>query len=457
MLHDGQDLAVSTDEALVIAGIDQFTEGFLGYGPQVLDILKAADADPQCALVQAYCAMLHLFLESREGLRQAGPHVVTALQHLENTGEREQLFVEAIDAWFHEDVAGAIQIHEYLAEHYPRDLVSVKLCQYHHFNLGNAPGMLRVASKALENNQANPHMHGMIAFGYEQCHLLEEAEAAARTAIKLHRGEAWAHHALAHVLETRGQVAEGIEFMESVSDTWEGLNSFMHTHNWWHLCLYYIATEQFERVLDIYDRHIWGVWKEYSQDQIGAVSLLARLETAGVAVGDRWQDVADYLVARVDDHIQPFLDLQYLYGLARAERPEAEALLESLRQHVEHAPGLTRTAWREVALPAAHALLAHAQGDFDAAIRGLTTTLPRLQEIGGSHAQRGLFQELLLDAYLRSERLAPAQQYLELEHQTRPGVPLTLRRLARVYEDLDLPARALAARRGHEELHGRFH
>ena len=89
---------------------------------------------------------------------------------------------------------------------------------------------------------------------------------------------------------------EGRAFLDEMKDTWTGLNSFMLTHNWWHLSLVMIEQGEGERVLDHYASHIWGVWKEYSQDQIGAVSLLARLELAGVAVGDRWQDLADHLV-----------------------------------------------------------------------------------------------------------------------------------------------------------------
>ena len=57
---------------------------------------------------------------------------------------------------------------------------------------------------------------------------------------------------------------------------------------------------------------------------MGAVSLLARLEIAGIDIGRRWQDLADYLAARAEDTVQPFLTLQYLYGLARAGRPEAD-------------------------------------------------------------------------------------------------------------------------------------
>ena len=119
---------------------------------------------------------------------------------------------------------------------------------------------------------------------------------------------------------TQGRIDEGAHFLECVSPTWTELNSFMLTHLWWHVALFKLSQGCFAQALEIYDRHCWGVAKDYSQDQVGAVSLLARLEIAGVDVGSRWQELAGYLVARAGDTVQPFLTLQYLYGLARARR-----------------------------------------------------------------------------------------------------------------------------------------
>ena len=122
------------------------------------------------------------------------------------------------------------------------------------------------------------------------------------------------------------------------------------------------------RTLELYDRHCWGVAKDYSQDQVGAVSLLARLEIAGIDVGTRWQDLGDHLAPRAHDTVQPFLTLQYLYGLARAGRAEAAALLESVRRAAERAPPLIRARcggkWR---CPAARACMP---------TRAATTTAP---------------------------------------------------------------------------------
>jgi hypothetical protein len=254
----------------------------------------------------------------------------------------------------------------------------------------------------------------------------------------MRRKEPWAQHALAHVLLTRGQIDEGAQFLEECADTWTGLNSFMLTHLWWHLALFYLSQGRDSDALKAYDEHCWGIAKDYSQDQVGAVSLLARFEIAGLDVGSRWQDLGDHLQARAQDTIQPFLSLQYLYGLARARRPEAKMLLEAVREYAERAPPFTRTAWREVALPGCEGLYCYAHGEFERAWDQLSVAVPRMAETGGSHAQRDLFEQVLLDAALQSGKLTVAQHTLELRRSADPhGVPVNMA-LAAVYGRLGL-------------------
>jgi hypothetical protein len=224
-----------------------------------------------------------------------------------------------------------------------------------------------------------------------------------------------------------------------MQDTWTGLNTFMVTHIWWHLALFYLSQGRNSRVLEIYDRHCWAVAKDYSQDQIGAVSLLARMELAGIDVGDRWQDLGDHLAARVHDTVLPFLTMQYLYGLARAGRLEADALLQSVHRAAKNAPPFTRDVWHAVALPACEGLYAYARADFDTAWRLLSVSVPRMMEAGGSHAQRDLFEQIFLDAAIQSGRSIQAQQTLELRRMSDPdGVPVNSA-LADVYVKLALP------------------
>jgi hypothetical protein len=189
---------------------------------------------------------------------------------------------------------------------------------------------------------------------------------------------------------------------------------------------------------------------------VNAISLLARFEIAGIEVGSRWQDLAEYLVVRSDDTIQPFLTLHYLYGLARAVRPQADTLLEAVRCYAKSAPEFSRAVWQEIALPACEGLYAHARGDYDTAWHRLASTAPRWSELGGSHAQRDLFEQIMLDAALKSERLAAAQQMLELRRNFDPeGVPVNMA-LARVYSKLGLTALAGQARKRGAATRARF-
>lgn len=395
---------VTPDDASSVAAIDAFTQGFLACELRVLDILPAAQHD-HSAIVQTLAGMLHLFAEDPTGAPNAQPYLQRARAAADRASPREQRLLAAVQAWADGHMPQALALHAEQAAQHPRDLASVKLGQYHHFNLGDARGMHHLAQAVLPHAGDVPWLHGMAAFAWEQFHELEQAEREARTALVMIDREPWAQHAIAHVTLTQGRIDEGLAFMREASAGWTGLNSFMYTHNWWHVGLFHLERGETAAALALYDQHLWGSpagAPGYTQDQIGAVSMLARIELAGGDVGARWQALVPYLTLRTADHVQPFLDMQYLYGLARAGRPEADTLMANIRHHAAHAPPWSRAAWQEVCLPACTALLAHARGQWADAITHMQQALPRLVEIGGSHAQRDLFERVLVDARARA-------------------------------------------------------
>src|SRR3569832_2907456 len=84
-----------------------------------------------------------------------------------------------------------------------------------------------------------------------------------------------------------------------------------------------------------------------------------------------------------------------------------------------------RRGWRSVALPAARGVYAHARRDWSGAAGNLTIANPRMREIGGSHAQRDLFGQILLDAHLKLGNWRVAEQMLEMRRTWDPdGIPL---------------------------------
>jgi tetratricopeptide (TPR) repeat protein len=451
-------LAVAGASPRALEAIDGFHEQWLGFGRNFAPIVELADAEPGCPLPRLMAAMLNLAMDSPDGIAAARRQLAKARDQVALMGEREGLWLAALEAWSDGDIARAGDLHATIAESFPRDLSSAKIGIIHRFMCGDADGMLRLADRMFAASRDIAYAWGMRAFALEESHRLAEAEEHGRRAVEMQRGEPWAHHAVAHVMEAQGRLDEGIAWMEGLADTWEACNSFMYTHNWWHTALFHLDRENAGRALELFDTRVWGVWKEFAQDQINAVSLLARLEIRGLDVGARWRDVAHYLLPRLHEHISPFLDLQYLYGIARAgERAAVTEMLASLETHAEQARGPARRAWRDAAVPAAHGLAAHAAGDWAGAAQHLSQALPHLGAIGGSHAQRALFGLIHLDALVRAEWNDRAFDLLRAAERERGNIPWVKRWLAEICRRLGRGEDAFAADWQAADLERRYH
>ncbi len=452
-MKDGQGLETSSATADTIAALDFLNAEWLRYGNRLGEFIAVADRDERTPMLQLMAACLTLSMDSPEGEALGKRYLAKATALAGGANDRERAWIAAVTAWADRDIDKALNLHTAMASQWPRDLMSAKIGQLHAFNTGDNEALVAIAERILPANADNHFVHGMRAFGLEQCHRIAEAEASGRKAVEMNRDDPWAHHAVAHCLETRGKMLEGVAWMRSMSDTWATCNSFMQTHNWWHLGLFLIDLDRADEALDLYDTRIWGVWKEFCQDQVNAVSLLARLELRGVDVGNRWVDVATYLKPRLHEHYSPFLDLHYLYGLARAgESSAVTEMLASLEDRAASAKPFERTAWAEAAVPAAHGLAAHAKGDFAEAARLLGQALPHLQSIGGSHAQRALFESLHLDALMKAGWNDRALALLQAGDRYRPTVPETKRGLAAVYGKLGRTEEAMTAAYQAEQL-----
>ena len=438
--------SITNSSPQVVAGLNDFINGFLAYEKKASNIIDVANKNPHNCIANAYASMLWMFLESPEAPDKAKPFLDRALKSRESANQREVEITNIVNDWANDDVPGLLKKSETLLNAYPKDLVILKLAQIHYFNCGDSAGMLRIALKGLPDGKSNPYLHGMIAFGYEQCHLIREAEKSARKALSIKWNEPWAHHALAHVMLTEGRIDEGINFLESVSSSWKELNSFMHTHNWWHLALFYLSKGKNAKALKVYDNHVWGIDKEYSQDQIGATSLLARIEFAGVNVGKRWQDIAKYISKRSKDTTNPFNTMQYLFALAKANHKSAESLYCQIKQKASDQASHNFSTWSEVVLPACEGIISHVDSDHNKCVTLLGRVLPRIFEAGGSHAQRDFFNQIHLDSLIKSGNTSAAQQVLESRRSFDPnGVPLN-KLLEKVYLDLELWEQAKVAR-----------
>lgn len=377
-----------------------FEAEILAYGRNAGQVVSAAARNPSDPLLAAYAALAQIFRTTREGLALAAPYLTSALAAEPETA-RDRLMIRAIACWQREDQAGARRLLAELLIASPDDLFAAKLLQLLQFGRGDTAAMLRTSELAVQHNRDVPAAYGMHAFALDQCGKATEAERAARHALALGE-DPWAHHALAHAFESGQRWREGRDWMAWHADAWSGCSSFLYTHNWWHAALFHLALGDADGALALYDERVWSMRKDYCQDQVNAISLLARLELEGIFVATRWEEVASYVRPRRSDAIDGFLDLHYAYALARAEQDDAVAdLLEALQDN----SGPRSEAWRRLLPAAAEGVVAFARGDDARATSLLAPIAGRLRMLGGSTVQQDLFRRILYAA--RHGRAAP--------------------------------------------------
>jgi predicted Zn-dependent protease len=101
----------------------------------------------------------------------------------------------------------------------------------------------------------------------------------------------------------------------------------------------------------------------------------------------------------------------------------------------------------DVGLPLGRAVLAHRRGAYGDVVDLLMPLRSRFRWIGGSHAQRDLFDQLLIDAARRGDRLDDATSLLAERTSRRPRNIWAWREYASVLAAVGAPESAAADRR----------
>ena len=199
---------------------------------------------------------------------------------------------------------------------------------------------------------------GFTAFGLEECRDFAQAEEAGRRAVALNPRDAYAIHAVAHVMEMQGRQSGGIWWLTSRMEDWAHDN--FANHLWWHLSLFHLDLGQSDRVLEIYDhalrsaRHAGDKYEE-----LDAAALLWRLNLLGVDVGGRWSELADKWEISAVDTLYAFNDVHAMMTFVSDGRAEAvETVLNATERYVKRANDANVGMTREIGLPFCRALQA---------------------------------------------------------------------------------------------------
>ena len=395
-----------------IAAFDAGFDAFLDYELSAGAALKQVLADhPDSTLTAIVRAAMMLMLETSAVHPKVAAAAEAGLAPGSPANDRERLHWQAIDRWAAGDVRGAAAWWDRILARWPHDLLALKLHHYTTFWTGRAGVLLSAVDGVVdawdESIPGYDHVLGMRAFALNETGRWEEAEAVGRQAVARNPEDLWSVHAVAHALEMQGSPAAGDAFFAQCgaapgddADPWPTKNPFVG-HIWWHAALFPWKAGDHDRVLWLYDHRILPSGTEFFLDLQNLASLLARLESAGVDVGDRWEQLADHSAARTGDHVLTFTDVHCALALARAGRAaELDAFTASLEAHRAGRPPGLGTTGLDVAIELCHAFRHQVRGDHRAAADALLAVRGDLAPIGGSHAQRDLFDLVTVDELL---------------------------------------------------------
>lgn len=413
----GYDITVSNDEA--VRAWSDLTRAFLSHSDKAPELLKATiDTDPDFALAHAAKGLFFMLAgraEMVDAAREAHRDAVSARARAGMT-ERETGYLEALELWLEGRMrAAADKLNATLAA-YPRDALVLKLAHAVYFMLGAAPEMRRSIEAVLSaHDDTMPmtgYVHGCHSFTLEETGDYRAAEIAGKRALLLARDDAWALHAVAHVYDMTGRAKDGVQWIEKRPESWANCNNFRY-HVWWHKALFHLDLGEVDEVLALYDDEIRRDKTDDYRDISNAASLLCRLEIEDVDVGRRWEELADMCERRTDDTSVVFADMHYLLALLGDNREDAAArLVRSVRTAGARHHGDMDDVAAAAGVPLGAGLTAFRDGHYDLAYRQMGRGCHSLKLIGGSHAQRDVFERVHVEAAIRAGRLHEARGLL---------------------------------------------
>lgn len=453
-LTDKRGLAVTARDPAALAAHDALTDAYIGFRIETGDRLRTAmNADPEAPLIQTMAGYVFHLMALKPLVERAAAASAKATELAAAHGDdRERLHAEALAAWTAGDLRRAADRLEAVLLRWPLDILALKLAHYLHFYLGDIAehrdSIARVMPDWHEGVPGYAAVLGMRAFGLEEAGDYGAAERCGRRAVELDPSDTWSVHAVAHVLEMQGRHREGIAWVERDAAAWDGKVHNFANHVWWHKALYHLELGDHDAVLDLYDTRFRAEETEDGLDIANAAAMLTRLKLRQVDCGDRWERLAETVRRRVSERLLPFNDLHYMLALAGADDPGAAAAAETIAGHADDGRSDHWSAvYRAVAGPMARGVAAYGAGKFARAVEELAPVRYLWSAIGGSHAQRDVFQQILIDAAARAGDWRLARALLAERTALKPNSADAWRRLAEASTALGQDAVAADARK----------
>lgn len=415
-MYTQRGLEVTTDSIEVIDSINYFHEQVLSAGQSAGQILDSAKNHTNNLLIQIYAAAFYLYAQEDAANQQASSYLQSASQLLKSGNEREKLIFEAVRHWSNRDYANAISLFVTLLERYPRDTLALKFLEWLFYCTGQAfqaEYFLKVCDKCAPENQDESHFLASHSFALELCGQYSQAKDMAEEAIAMNLLTPWAHHTLAHVYLLTKDVAGGINRLQTLQKTWRDILPLLKGHNTWHLALFHLANRNEDEVRKLYS-DISGAMPDTVLEQLDTISLLWRMNMAGLPQDKLLTQVVNYLGTHPLEYYTGFTNAHFIYCLVRAGyKQEADESLKRMKAYA-NSPS-SDAVWGDLVLPLCQGIYAFADEDYENARGLMEPVIGECAQLGGSDAQIELFFQTYLLALLGCKQEDKASQFFS-EH-----------------------------------------
>ena len=255
---------------------------------------------------------------------------------------------------------------------------------------------------------------------------LDEADALATRALELDPTGFLGGHPKAHVHFEAGDHAAGAAWLDGWFPDTDQQADF-GSHLVWHSALHHLALGNRDTALD---RYLHCAGRAGPGGLVDGTSMLWRCQLHGLVepgADPAGTPVAQVVAPLVDGVPFTFVGVHVALGLATGRDADG------LRRFAANAAGFTTPGSAELLPGLARGLASYVEGDHAAASDLLLAEEPHFLRYGGSHAQREVVEDTLIQALVRADRLdeAAARLTARLDRRESPLDTALLARTAR--------------------------
>lgn len=429
MSGDGFGAEVSYSDAAAVDVFTQAARDLLGFTPDPVGaVMKLLQDHPD--FVMARCLLAGSYLVASDARFQ--PALASELEELEArehlANDRERGHIAAARRWLSGDWYGASHAYAEVLARHPRDLLALLFGHQVDFLLGQAGRSQERCATALRHwDRDEPDsgfIHGMLAFGLEECGHYRRAEDTAMHALDLNPRDAWAIHGRAHCFEMQGQTDEGVSFLRERESDW-GRPSYLASHNAWHLALLHLERAEIEAALALHDDYM-----DIGPDTVlmglhDSCALLWRLTMAGIDVSERWAKVAPRYEEVAEQAYMGFTDIHTAMAFVATDNQRDLERVRGALAEQAGGQGQRAAIVRLSALPIVEGYVAFGRGDYAGAIDLFGAHRHSADLFGGSAAQRDVISWTYLEAAMRAGRGDVVEAVFAERQLLKPESPLT--------------------------------